>query len=109
VAARTAPGLPLTDREAEIASLVAEGLTNRQVAKRLSLSVRTIESHLWSAYIKTGTGTGTRLTLWLIRQGGPETQKAGGLSPRPNCLAIGQWNAKASRWCLPTGRTAGFG
>lgn len=69
LSARTAPGLPLTGREREIARLVASGLTNRQIASRLCLSVRTVECHLWSAYTKTGTGTRTRLTLWLMRQG----------------------------------------
>jgi DNA-binding NarL/FixJ family response regulator len=80
IAVRTAPGLPLTGREREVARLVASGLTNRQIASRLSLSVRTVECHLWSAYAKTGTGTRTRLMLWLIRQGeypGPEMKKAG--------------------------------
>jgi DNA-binding NarL/FixJ family response regulator len=59
----------LTERESEVARLVASGLTNREVAKQLSLSVRTVECHLWSAYVKTGTGTRTRLALWVIRQG----------------------------------------
>ncbi len=69
MAVRTAPGLPLTGREHEVARLVATGLTNRQIAKSLSLSVRTVECHLWSAYAKTGTGTRTRLTLWLASRG----------------------------------------
>jgi DNA-binding NarL/FixJ family response regulator len=69
MAVRAVPGLPLTDREYEVACLVATGLTNRQIASRLSLSVRTVECHLWSAYAKTGTGTRTRLTLWLVRRG----------------------------------------
>ena len=69
MAVRTAPGLPLTVRECEVARLVASRLTNREVASRLSLSVRTVECHLWSAYVKTSTGTRTRLVLWLARQG----------------------------------------
>jgi DNA-binding NarL/FixJ family response regulator len=69
MAIRTAPGLPLTGRESEVARLAATGLTNRQVAKRLSLSIRTVECHLCSVYAKTETGTRTRLTLWLMRQG----------------------------------------
>lgn len=67
--ARLRHGLPLTAREAEVARLVATGLTNRQIASRMCLSVPTVECHLWSAYAKTGTGTRTRLTLWLARRG----------------------------------------
>jgi DNA-binding CsgD family transcriptional regulator len=39
-------GETLTRREHEIAILVAEGLTNRQVADRLVISRRTVDSHL---------------------------------------------------------------
>ena len=65
MATRMTAGLPLTSREMEVGRLVAAGLTNREIAKSLSLSVRTVECHLWSAYVKTGTGTRTRLLLWL--------------------------------------------
>jgi hypothetical protein len=49
MAVRTVPGLPLTGREYEVACPVATGLTNRLIASRLSLSVRTVECHLWYA------------------------------------------------------------
>jgi DNA-binding CsgD family transcriptional regulator len=44
---------PLTAREREIAALLAEALTNRQIASRLVLSERTIESHVRSILAKT--------------------------------------------------------
>jgi DNA-binding CsgD family transcriptional regulator len=47
--------VPFTDREREIVMLISEGLSNRAVAERLTLSVRTIESHIYRAMSKTGT------------------------------------------------------
>ena len=47
--------VPLTDREREIVMLIGEGLSNRAVAERLTLSVRTVESHIYRAMLKTGT------------------------------------------------------
>lgn len=44
--------LPLTSREREIVTLTAKGLSNRQIAQRLVLSVRTVENHLYRAYAK---------------------------------------------------------
>jgi DNA-binding CsgD family transcriptional regulator len=46
--------VPLTDREREIVMLIGEGLSNRAVAERLTLSVRTVESHIYRAMSKTG-------------------------------------------------------
>jgi DNA-binding CsgD family transcriptional regulator len=47
--------LPLTDREREIVMLIGQGLSNRDIATRLTLSVRTVESHIYKAMAKTGT------------------------------------------------------
>lgn len=44
--------LDLTRREREIALLVSEGLSNREIATRLYLSVRTVESHIYQARAK---------------------------------------------------------
>ena len=47
--------LPLTDREREIVTLAASGLSNRQIAQPLCVSVRTVENHLYRASTKLGT------------------------------------------------------
>lgn len=44
---------PLTSREREVAVLLAEALSNRQIAARLVLSERTVESHVRSILAKT--------------------------------------------------------
>ena len=46
--------LPLTGREQEIAGLAARGLSNRQIAERLVVSLRTVDNHLHNAYTKLG-------------------------------------------------------
>jgi DNA-binding NarL/FixJ family response regulator len=44
----------LTPREREVASFAASGLTNRAIAERLVLSVRTVDNHLQHAFDKLG-------------------------------------------------------
>jgi DNA-binding CsgD family transcriptional regulator len=52
--ARAARPLPLTTREREIAGLAARGLSNKDIAERLTVSVRTVEGHLYRAGLKLG-------------------------------------------------------
>ncbi|AXX29641.1 large transcriptional regulator [Actinosynnema pretiosum subsp. pretiosum] len=44
----------LSGREREVARLVSEGLTNREIAERLSLSAKTVEAHLARVFTKLG-------------------------------------------------------
>lgn len=60
---------PLSDREAEVAQLLAGALTNRQIAERLFLSERTIESHVRSILAKLGFATRTEVATWMLRSG----------------------------------------
>jgi DNA-binding NarL/FixJ family response regulator/tetratricopeptide (TPR) repeat protein len=53
--AATQHPLPLTDREREIVTLAASGLSNKEIADRLVVSVRTVEGHLYRAGAKLGT------------------------------------------------------
>jgi ATP/maltotriose-dependent transcriptional regulator MalT len=46
----------LTSREAQLAELAAQGLSNAEIADRLVLSVRTVESHIYRAMQKMGVG-----------------------------------------------------
>jgi predicted ATPase/DNA-binding CsgD family transcriptional regulator len=66
---RPGPEQALTRREREVAVLVAGGLTNRDVAARLSLSVRTVEVHVDRILTKLGFRTRTQLAAWAHGQG----------------------------------------
>ncbi len=50
------PAAALSRREREVAHLAAKGLSNTEIARQLSLSVRTVESHLYQAFAKLGVG-----------------------------------------------------
>jgi DNA-binding CsgD family transcriptional regulator len=57
--------LPLTSREREIVMLISTGLSSRAVADRLTLSVRTVEGHLYQAMKKTGAASRDELIAML--------------------------------------------
>jgi len=68
--AELAPGTqspdPLTAREREVAELVAQALSNKEVASKLVLSERTVESHVRNILMKTGLRSRTELTRWIL-------------------------------------------
>lgn len=51
---RAAAPIPLTGREREIATLIRDGLSNKQIAETLTMSVRTVEGHIYRACSKLG-------------------------------------------------------
>ncbi|MEN0084510.1 MAG: LuxR C-terminal-related transcriptional regulator [Leifsonia sp.] len=66
----------LTPRETEVASLVADGETNRSIARRLFVSIRTVETHVQNALVKLGLRSRTELAVWFREQ--PETARPEG-------------------------------
>lgn len=62
-------GSRLTPRERAVAGLLAEGLTNKAIAARLSISGDTVKHHLTSAFEKTGVSTRVELALYAAKQG----------------------------------------
>ena len=63
----------LTKRESEIAALVADGLSNREIADRVFLSVRTVECHVDRVLGKLAFHTRTQLAGWVHRKGAAKT------------------------------------
>jgi len=63
------PRQTLTRREAEVAALAARGLTNRDIAAQLFLSVRTVEVHVDHILTKLGFRTRTQLAAWAHEEG----------------------------------------
>ena len=66
----TTPRLPLdlTDREGDVVSLVAKGLSNREIAGQLYVSVKTVEYHLGNVFAKLGINSRRELRGVLVTQ-----------------------------------------
>lgn len=64
-----APAPDLTPRETEVLRLVREGLANKQIARRLGISERTVKAHLTSVFARIGVVDRTQAALWAERQG----------------------------------------
>jgi DNA-binding NarL/FixJ family response regulator len=60
---------PLTLRERQVVKFVAEGFSNKEIARKLNISVKTAETHRSAAMRKTGTNSATGLTLYAARNG----------------------------------------
>lgn len=60
----------LTTRESEVAALVADGLSNPEIAGRLAISTRTVTAHLASIRTKLGIRARTQIALWVSGRAG---------------------------------------
>jgi len=92
---------PLTRRETEVAALVAEGLTNREIAARLFISERTAESHVEQIRNKLGFHSRTQIAVWFAETGlgrGTPPTPGGRLTgaARPVEPSVAGW-----RWRVP--------
>ena len=80
----------LTKREEELVQLVAEGLTNRDISRQLSLTEHTVRNYLFRIFNKLGTSNRLELALYVIKQrGGEQGQDFGPVlisthAPRPD-------------------------
>ena len=58
---------PLTGRETEVLALVRQGLANKQIARRLGISERTVKAHLTSLFQRIGVTDRTQAAVWAER------------------------------------------
>lgn len=65
----SAPSVPLTPRQSEVLQLLADGLTTREIAGRLGLSVKTIETHRAQLMKRLGIRTVAGLVRYALRIG----------------------------------------
>jgi DNA-binding NarL/FixJ family response regulator len=69
VSRTTPPASVLSEREREVLLLVAEGLPNKLIARRLSISEKTVKAHLTSVFRQIGVTDRTQAALWAVEQG----------------------------------------
>ncbi len=60
---------PLTPRESEVLSLLAQGLDNAAIAERLVVTKRTVQNHVSTIYSKLGVSSRTQAALYALRHG----------------------------------------
>ena len=67
--AGTNPERDLSERELEIIELVAQGLTNQEIAGSLTISKRTVDNHVSNVFTKTGAKNRVALLNWAMDHG----------------------------------------
>lgn len=73
----------LTHAERDVVALVCEGLTNVQIAQRLSVSPRTVQSHLLKVFRKFGVSTRAELVARILRAQHDENAPSGSQGSNP--------------------------
>ena len=59
----------ITERELEVLGLAAKGMSNRLISRELSISVRTVRTHLSNVFNKMGVGSRTEAVMYGLRKG----------------------------------------
>jgi non-specific serine/threonine protein kinase len=59
-------GASLSDRQREVASLIAAGMSNRAIAARLGLGRRTVDTHVRHILRKLGLRSRVQIGVWLV-------------------------------------------
>jgi DNA-binding NarL/FixJ family response regulator len=67
--AESRPAAELTGREQEVLALLAEGLANKQIARRLGIAEKTVKAHLTSVFQSIGVTDRTQAALWARNHG----------------------------------------
>jgi DNA-binding NarL/FixJ family response regulator len=62
-------GEPLSHREREVSTLVARGLTNRRIGTELSITEKTVASHIAHIMTKLGMRSRAQIAVWAVEQG----------------------------------------
>ncbi|WP_030799400.1 response regulator [Streptomyces sp. NRRL S-337] len=62
-------GTSLTDRESEVLGLIADGRSNREIARALVLSEKTVKTHVSNILMKLDLADRTQAALWAVRHG----------------------------------------
>ena len=65
----TADDVPLTKREYQVVRNLAHGLSNREIAKSLEISVETVKEHMQNVLRKLGMADRTEVAVWAVKKG----------------------------------------
>lgn len=65
----------LSEREGQVAALVARGLSNRQIAQELVVSDRTVDSHVSNILHKLSLASRAQVAAWVVRRDPGTTQR----------------------------------
>ena len=83
--ALTTPAIGLSPREKQVLVLVASGQANKQIARRLNISEKTVKAHLTNIFHRIGVTDRTQAALWAERKGLLDGAKSRGpaFTPKP--------------------------
>ncbi|MFJ4714166.1 response regulator [Streptomyces sp. NPDC088785] len=74
----------LTAREAEVVRLIADGLTNQEIARALQVSTATVKTHINNLFAKTGLKDRAQAVRYAYRHGLANPLETNRISPSPN-------------------------